>query len=66
MSSEKHLEVQTLKERNEPVKNSSEMLLALGIDVSLFQVSLSDRLTNIEIEGCGALGRGITAAPKNQ
>lgn len=48
------------------MKNSSEMLLALGIDVSLFQVSLSDRLTNIEIEGCGALGRGITAAPKNQ
>lgn len=53
MSSEKHLEVQTLKERSEPVKNSLEMLLALGIGVSLFWVSISDRLTNIEIEGCG-------------
>lgn len=53
MSSEKHLEVQTLKDRTEPVKNSLEMLLALGIGVSLFWVSLSDGLTNVEIEECG-------------
>lgn len=31
VSFEKHLEVQTLKDRSEPVKNSLEMLLALGI-----------------------------------
>lgn len=53
MSSEKHLVVQTLKERSEPVKSCLEMLLALGIGVSLFWVSMSDRLTNIEMEGCG-------------
>lgn len=35
------------------MKSGLEMLLALGIGVSLFWVSLSDGLINVELEGCG-------------